>query len=72
MTNSAKPHAPRYLPAKQVLKRYSIHEMTLFRWLSSAQFPPPTMVVNRRRYWSEDTLVEWEKTFVPHGESEVA
>jgi predicted DNA-binding transcriptional regulator AlpA len=51
-----------YLTAKQVLGRYNITDMTLWRWLvdETLAFPKP-MVINRRRYFLETDLVAWER-----------
>ncbi|MER8625551.1 helix-turn-helix domain-containing protein [Mesorhizobium sp. M1143] len=51
-----------YLTAKQVLARYHITDMTLWRWLAdeTLAFPKP-MAVNRRRYFLEADLVAWER-----------
>jgi predicted DNA-binding transcriptional regulator AlpA len=52
-----------YLTAPQVLARYNISDMSLFRWLNnpSLNFPRP-MVINRRRYFLEADLIAWERT----------
>jgi predicted DNA-binding transcriptional regulator AlpA len=51
-----------YLPAKAVCKRYGVTSRTLDRWLadSAMEFPRP-MVVNNRRYFSEEELTQWER-----------
>lgn len=51
-----------FLTGPQVLARYSITEMTLWRWLKDQRvgFPQP-MVVNRRRFFCLDDLIAWEK-----------
>lgn len=51
-----------YLTAPQVRKRYSITDMTLWRWLRNPDlaFPRPT-IINRRRYFSEAALTAWER-----------
>jgi hypothetical protein len=50
------------VPARDVLKRYSIVDRTLDRWLANTElkFPRP-LVVNRRRYFRERALTEWER-----------
>lgn len=52
----------RYLTAPQVRQWYNVTDMTIWRWLKNPelQFPTPT-VINRRRYWRERELVEWER-----------
>src|SRR6516165_8025774 len=54
----------RYLTGPQVLVRYGISDMALWRWLRDPelQFPQPSMVVKGRRYWSEDALIQWERS----------
>lgn len=51
-----------YLTSAQVMSRYSISEMTLFRWQKSEKlsFPKP-MVVNRRKFFNVDDLTAWER-----------
>lgn len=52
----------RYLTSAQVRDRYSITDMTLWRWLNRPEmaFPRP-LVINRRRLFAEDELVAWER-----------
>lgn len=35
-----------------------VSDMTLWRWLNSADFPQP-VTVNRRRYWRADAVQAW-------------
>ncbi|YBV97399.1 DNA-binding protein [Phyllobacteriaceae bacterium JZ32] len=51
-----------YLTAPQVLARYNITDMTLWRWLQDSEldFPKPTKI-NRRRYFLEAELIAWER-----------
>jgi hypothetical protein len=53
------------LPARAVLDRYGIVGRTLARWLESEKlnFPRPT-VINKRRYFRERELVDWERARV--------
>lgn len=50
------------LPASVVWRRYGVVDRTLDRWLAneSLGFPKP-LVINRRRYFRENELVEWER-----------
>jgi hypothetical protein len=50
------------IPARDVMRRYSICDRTLDRWLTKPglHFPQP-LIVNRRRYFRERSLVEWER-----------
>lgn len=47
----------RLLQTRDLLRRYSIVDRTLDRWLADPRlnFPKP-MIVNRRRYWSESEV----------------
>lgn len=49
------------LPAKKVWQRYSVSSRTIDRWLfqPTLSFPRP-IIINRRRYWNEQDLIEWE------------
>ncbi len=49
------------LPAAQVLARYQVSDMTLFRWLKDARlsFPQPIRI-NGRRYWRLADLQAFE------------
>ena len=51
------------IPAAQILKRYGITEMTLWRWLRDNElgFPRP-IVINRRRYWWKGSVSAWERS----------
>ena len=50
------------IPAAQILERYGISEMTLWRWLRDNElgFPRP-IVINRRRYWWKAGVSAWER-----------
>ena len=50
-----------YLTARQVCERFAISDMSLWRWLNNPamDFPQP-MVINRRRLFSEQEIVEFE------------
>ena len=49
----------------QLLTRYNISEMTLWRWENNdtLEFPKP-IVVNRRKFFREEDLTNWERTRV--------
>ena len=51
-----------YLTAPQVCQRYNISDMSLWRWLNNPAlgFPQP-LKINRRRYFREAELIEWER-----------
>ena len=52
----------RKLPSRVVCERYSICGRTLSRWEQATEldFPQPT-VINRRKYYDEDDLIEWDR-----------
>jgi predicted DNA-binding transcriptional regulator AlpA len=56
-----------YLTGPQVCARYSISDMSLWRWLADKDigFPRPAMRVRERRYWLESDLVAWERAQLP-------
>ncbi|WP_112663486.1 helix-turn-helix transcriptional regulator [Microvirga flavescens] len=51
-----------YLPSKKVRDRYSISEMTLWRWERDPKvaFPRP-MIVNRRKLYRLTDIEAWER-----------
>lgn len=51
------------LTAQQVCERFHITDRTLARWLKRADlcFPYPTLIINRRRYWSKADIDEWQR-----------
>ncbi len=57
----------RFLTGPQVRARYSITDMSLWRWLRDPmiRFPQPTMRVKNRRYWLEADLIAWERAQLP-------
>jgi predicted DNA-binding transcriptional regulator AlpA len=59
--------AARYLTGPQLCARYSISDMSLWRWLNDAKigFPRPAMRIRERRYWLESDLVAWERARLP-------
>jgi predicted DNA-binding transcriptional regulator AlpA len=52
----------RKLPARQVCQRYGFCDKTLDRWCANEKlnFPKP-MYVNKRRYFDEDELDEFDR-----------
>lgn len=64
--------ARRFLTGPQVLARYGVSDMCLFRWLRDKKvgFPQPDMVVNGRRFWTEEVLEKWESTQLPGRKSQ--
>jgi predicted DNA-binding transcriptional regulator AlpA len=66
--------AARYLTGPQLCARYSISDMSLWRWLQDAEigFPRPAMRVRERRYWLETDLVAWERAQLPRCDDSVS
>ena len=54
-----------FLTGPQVLARYQISAMTLHRWQNSNKlgFPKP-MIINRRKFFKEAELIQWERAKV--------
>ena len=52
-----------YLSACLVWQRYSVSDMTLWRWLhdDKLDFPKP-IYIGRNRYWRVGDLIEWERS----------
>jgi predicted DNA-binding transcriptional regulator AlpA len=52
-----------YLPAPKVALRYSVTDMTIWRWLHDPAlgFPQPIRI-NRKRFWNISDLEQWERT----------
>jgi hypothetical protein len=61
MSNQTNDRGP-YRTAKAIRERYEISDRTLDRWLAdpAMNFPRP-LVINRRRYFSDAELTEWER-----------
>ena len=59
-----------YMPAKKVRERYSISDMTLWRWEHDLKiaFPRP-MIVNRRKLYRLADTEAWERQRVAHSGS---
>lgn len=54
-------HTDEYLTGPQLQARYSISDVTLWRWIRSDKlgFPKP-MVINRLRYFRRDEIEAWD------------
>jgi hypothetical protein len=52
----------RKLPTRAVCERYQVVDRTVDRWVAdpTLNFPKP-MIVNRRRYWDEDELDDFDR-----------
>lgn len=63
MNPDKQPHVATHLvTAAQILARYSISEITLWRWLrdNDLAFPRP-LYIRKRRYWQATDLTDWEQ-----------
>ncbi len=47
------------IPAPALRRQLGVSEMTIWRWLEAGQFPPPDVVMNRRRFWRVSTVSTW-------------
>jgi len=53
-----------YLSTRQVRQRYGgVSEMWIERRLKdkAVGFPQPALIISRRRFWTVDSLVAWER-----------
>jgi predicted DNA-binding transcriptional regulator AlpA len=52
-----------FLTSRQILDRYKISDMSLWRWLRDERlgFPKPT-IIRRRRYWPLTDVEHWERS----------
>jgi predicted DNA-binding transcriptional regulator AlpA len=55
----------RKLPTRLVCERYGVSSRTVERWERNRDlnFPQPT-VINRRKYWDDLALTEWDRSQV--------
>ncbi len=49
-----------YRSSGRVAERYGRCVRTINRWLASGILPPPDIVVNKRRLWSDETLNQFD------------
>ncbi|WP_426041681.1 helix-turn-helix transcriptional regulator [Brevundimonas sp. TWP2-3-4b1] len=52
----------KHLTARQLMARYCVCRRTIGRWTNQPglNFPKP-VEINRRRYWREDDIEQWEQ-----------
>jgi hypothetical protein len=62
VTGRATATADALLPARLVLQRYHVCDRTLDRWIADPAlgFPAP-LIVNKRRYFYQHQLEQWER-----------
>ena len=55
--------SPAFFTSRQVATRYSISIRTIDRWMADPKvgFPAPDLVVRSNRFWSETSLVAFER-----------
>ena len=53
-------HTKTYLTLKDVLRRYSISQATIYRWLNNGDFPQGIRIGATRR-WNIEELIEFEQ-----------
>jgi len=58
----------RFIRAKEIRKRYSISDPTLFRWCNSGKFPHPEYI-NGMRVWRQSIIEEHEKHMLADGKN---
>jgi hypothetical protein len=52
----------RRLPTVAVARRYNVVPRTIDRWAKDPELEfPAAEVINRRRYWDEDSLEAWDQ-----------
>jgi hypothetical protein len=54
------------LPTAAVAQRYGVSIKSIERWIAnpSINFPPPSIVINGRRYWKIDVLEAYDRAAV--------
>ena len=57
----------RFIKAKEILKRYSMSNATLYRWCKSGKFPHPEYI-NGMRVWRQTVIEKYEKQMLADGE----
>jgi predicted DNA-binding transcriptional regulator AlpA len=62
--NAQSPLDETYMTAPEVLARFKISEMTLFRWLRDDElgFPRPVIINRRRRLFITAQILEFERS----------
>jgi predicted site-specific integrase-resolvase len=48
------------LPIKAMCERYTVCDRTIDRWTAAGILPAP-LVINKRRYWNEDEIEQYER-----------
>ena len=50
------------LPLKAVETRYGVVSKTIDNWIKAHGFPKPIMLNARKRVWSVEKIIEWERS----------
>jgi hypothetical protein len=61
-----------YLTSGRVARRYAKTVRTLDRWLAAGLFPRPDLIIRDRRYWTLETLAQFEQQTVTRSRSGTA
>lgn len=50
-----------WLRSRDLLGRYGISDVTLWRWVKAGKFPAPTRLGNTRSlFWARERVLAWE------------
>lgn len=50
-----------WLRSRDLLRRYGISDVTLWRWVKAGRFPAPTRLgATRSLFWPRSTVEKWE------------
>jgi predicted DNA-binding transcriptional regulator AlpA len=49
-----------YYRANDLAARYKVHVITIWKWVSNGNLPPPTRLGPNTRAWRSDLIERWE------------
>jgi len=59
-------NSPRWIRARDLVRRLGIHRITINRWVKQGRFPPPHKLGNTRSlFWNLAELEAWESKREP-------
>jgi predicted DNA-binding transcriptional regulator AlpA len=61
------PKTQRWFSKRQVAERYGVCMRTVERWAESGRFPRGIRLSNKRFYWLDDVLMNYERSLVGGG-----